>query len=65
MPSSNRLRQRFDEDASALMLLINDSLAEVVVAKLVKSSRQYILRFNRHSQELRSFRRLFSEYSLY
>ena len=31
MPSSSRLRQRFDEDASALMPLINDSLAEVVV----------------------------------
>ena len=31
VPSSSRLRQRFDEDASALMPLINDSLAEVVV----------------------------------
>ncbi|MFK0572625.1 IS1380 family transposase [Endozoicomonas sp.] len=31
MPSSSRLRQRFDEDAPALMPLINDSLAEVVV----------------------------------
>ncbi len=31
MPSASRLRQRFDEDASALMPLVNDSLAEVVV----------------------------------
>ncbi len=31
MPSTSRLRQRFDEDAASLMSLINDSLAEVVV----------------------------------
>ncbi|MCK5895005.1 MAG: hypothetical protein KAG53_11525 [Endozoicomonadaceae bacterium] len=31
MPSSSRLRQRFDEGASTLMPLINDSLAEVAV----------------------------------
>ncbi len=31
MPSTSRLRQRFDEDAASLMPLINDSLAEVVV----------------------------------
>ena len=31
MPSSSRLRQRFDEDASVLIPLISDSLAEVVI----------------------------------
>lgn len=31
MPSASRLRQRFDEDATALTPLIEDSLAEVVV----------------------------------
>jgi len=31
MPSSSRLRQRFDEDAIAINPLIEDSLAEVVV----------------------------------
>lgn len=31
MPSSSRLRQRFDEDAIALTPLIEDSLAEVIV----------------------------------
>ncbi|MCK5894611.1 MAG: hypothetical protein KAG53_09460 [Endozoicomonadaceae bacterium] len=31
MPSSSRLRQRFDEDAFAMMPLIDDSLAEVAV----------------------------------
>ena len=30
MPSSSRLRQRFDEDAAALTPLIDDSLAEIV-----------------------------------
>ncbi|MCK5892930.1 MAG: hypothetical protein KAG53_00695 [Endozoicomonadaceae bacterium] len=30
-PSSSRLRQIFDEDASALISLINGNLAEVVV----------------------------------
>ncbi|MCK5894277.1 MAG: IS1380 family transposase, partial [Endozoicomonadaceae bacterium] len=31
MPSSSRLHQRFDEGSSALMPMMNDSLAEVVV----------------------------------